>query len=434
MMRTSSILGLVACVLVSPAVRANDWPQWRGPNRDGVSAEKGLLKVWPKKGPELLWRFKDSGTGYTAPSVVGDKVYTMGSRKGVEQVIALDDKGAEMWSANIGPVFTFPTNQWSEGPNASPTVDGNLLFALGSQGDLVCVDLTTHAAVWRKNLPKDLGAEINPIGGGPPKMGWGFAWSPVVDGDHLIITPGGPKGLLAALDKKTGTLVWRSKEVPEQATYSSPLLAQIGGVRQVVQMTQKGVIGVDVKNGALLWYYKRDSAYPDVVCPTPLVKGDVVYATAGFLGGACDIFTVNNDGKKFTTKSIYSEKEIGNRQGGVVLVGGHVYGYHEERAWECQEFPKGEIKWSFRNQRVLGAGSVIAADGNLYCLAQDFRKMGVVALVEASPEKFKLKSKFVLPQRSMKRKLSGGVWTHPVLSNGRLYLRDQELIFCYKVK
>jgi outer membrane protein assembly factor BamB len=427
-MRTGTILGLAACLLGLAPAPAADWPQWRGPTRNAVAPETGLLKTWPPGGPELAWTFDKGGRGYSGPAVVGGKVYFMGARDDTEFLIALDDSGKELWAARIGPVFDFRTNQWSRGPNATPSVDGDRVFALGSQGVLVCVD-TGGKEVWRKDLPKQMNAEVsNYAPGGVDKFGWGYCWSPLVDGDKLVIAPGGPGGLLAALNKKTGEVLWQSKDVPEQTTYSSPMATEVGGVRQYVQMTQKGAVGVDARSGALLWSYVREEVYPDVVIPTPLVQGDRVYVTAW--GGGAELLQIAPDGKK--VKAAWSQKEIGNHQGGVVLVDGYVYGYHEERAWECQEFATGTIKWASK-RRAIGAGSVVAADGMLYLLSEQ-NGTGLVALLEATPEKYAEKARFTLPKASELRKPSGSVWTHPVIAGGRLYLRDQEYLFSYKIK
>jgi outer membrane protein assembly factor BamB len=429
-MRTRSILGLVASVLAVSLVAGADWPQYRGPQRDGVSRETGLLKTWPKEGPRLVWTFKSAGTGYSGPAVVGGKVYIMGTRGGDEVLLALDETGKELWTARIAPIFDFKSNQWSRGPNATPSVDGGLVYALGSQGELICVQAADGKEVWRKNLPKDMGAEVNAIGGGPANMGWGFSWSPLVDGDQLVIVPGGPKGLLAALDKKNGKELWRSTASPDQATYSSPVVLTVNGVRQYVQLTQDGVVGVDAKSGEVTWTYKRATPFPDVVCPAPIVQDDKVYVTAW--GAGAELLQIAPAGKAFSAKVVWSAKEISNIQGGVVLWDKYVYGYNAERAWQCQDFATGEVKWA-PNRRALGQGSLIAAAGMLFCLSEKGGK-GLVALLEATPQKYTEKGRFSLPEAAADRKSRGGVWTHPVLSDGRLYLRDQELLFCYQVK
>jgi outer membrane protein assembly factor BamB len=382
-MRSASTVGLAACVVALPlSLYAADWPQWRGPDRDGISKETGLLKTWPKGGPELVWTFDKAGTGYAGPAVVGGKLYTMGARDKTEYVFALDAKGQELWSVKIADMYDFENNAWSGGPNATPTVDGGLVFALGSQGELVCVT-TDGKERWRKDLRKDLGGQVNAIGGGDDNMGWGFSWSPLVDGDNLICTPGGPQGLLAALNKKTGEVVWRSKDVKEQATYTSPILATIGGVKQVIQMTQEGVVGVAPKTGDVLWYFKRENPFPDVVCSAPVCRGDLVYISGW--GGGCDLIKVEPDGKKFKATGVYHEAKIANRIGGLVLVGDYLYGYHEDQRWACQEFRTGAIKWeSGRNALSPGLGTLTAADGRLYCLSERNKK-GLVGLLEPTP-------------------------------------------------
>jgi outer membrane protein assembly factor BamB len=364
--------------------------------------------------------------------VVGGRAYVLGARKKggkkVEQVIALDEKGKELWAADVGPMYDWAQNQWSGGPNSSPAVDGSLVYALGSQGTLVCVEADGGKEKWRKDLPKDLGAEVSPGPGGPDKIGWGYSWSPLVDGDRLICTPGGAQGLFAALDKTKGDVLWRSKGLTDACTYSSPVVAEVAGVRQYVALVQDGVVGVAAKDGATLWEYRRDAAFPDVVCPTPLVKDNFVYITAWSGGGT--LLKLTADRNKFKAEAVYSDKEIAPPHGGVVLLDGYVYGCHDLRAWECQDFASGTIKWRSK-PAALGAGSLIAADGRLYCLTAE---KGEVALVEASPDEFKEVSRFVLPKKSALRKPSGKVWTHPVLSDGKLYLRDQEFVFCYTVK
>jgi outer membrane protein assembly factor BamB len=426
-----STLAALGLALLIGSLSAADWPGWRGPDRTGVSKETGLLKTWPAKGPTLVWQSEKAGLGYAGLAVVDGIVYTMGAKDKTEYVIALDGKGQELWSAKIGPVHDWKANSWSHGPNATPTVDGENVYALGSQGILVCVTKKGGKPVWQVNLPKDLDGEVNPVGGGPDKFGWGYSWSPLLDGDKLVITPGGPKGLFAALDKNKGGVLWRSKAVTDQATYSSPVAAVIGGVKQYVYVTQQSVVGVSAKDGGLLWTHKREDAYPDVVCPTPIVSGDRVYFSVGY-GAGCDCLKLMPNGKNFKAEAVYSLKAIANKQGGVVQVGGYVYGFHEDRNWACQDLASGKIAWP-KNPRLrqkVKSGSVLAADGRLYVLDE----LGTVAMLDASPKAFKVISQFSLPAASKLRKARGGLWTHPSLSDGKLYLRDQELVFCYQVK
>jgi outer membrane protein assembly factor BamB len=420
--------------LVAPVIAA-DWPQYRGPNRDGVSKDTGLLQQWPKDGPRLLWTYADAGVGYAGPAVVGDRLYTAGGRGDSEYLIALDLKAAdgtvkEMWATKIGPLFTWKGNSWNAGPNVAPTVEGDSVYALGGFGDLICVEAATGKERWRVSLPRDLGGAVNPIGGGlddPTPLGWGYASAPLVDGDKLVCVPGGKRGLFAALDKATGKVLWRSTEVTDQASYSSPLVAEIRGVRQYVQAVNAGLVGVSAAGGKPLWSYKRAAPYEDVVIATPVVKGDLVYASVGF-GEGCDLVRVAGTGGAFAAEKVYSTKDVQSRDGGVVLVGDHLYGFSEKGGWVCQEFKTGKVVWA---EPGIGRGSVAAADGRLYCCAE---KGGTVALVEPSPEGWKEAGRFKLPRESRQRKPSGRLWTHPVVANGRLFVRDQELLFCFDIK
>jgi outer membrane protein assembly factor BamB len=438
-MRTLLVLGVGVLAGALSSLAAADWPGWRGPDRTGVSKETGLLKTWPATGPTLVWESDKAGLGYAGLAIVGGTVYTMGARGDDEYILALGPDGKEKWATKVGPIHDWNANSWSRGPNCTPTVDGNQVYGLSSKGMLVCVDKDKGTEIWRLDLLDKLGGEVNPVGGGPEKLGWGYSWSALVDGDQLIIAPGGPKGLIAGLNKKDGAVLWRSKGVTDTCTYSSPLLATIGGVKQVLYLTQTGLVSVSAKDGELLWQSRREDPYADVVCPTPIVRGDMVYVSVGYGGGSQGL-KIALDGKKFKVTPVYDRKTIGNKQGGVVLVGDAVYGYHEDRNWACQDIAMGALLWPKKSTRqtvkiggeavTLKAGGVLAADGRLYILDEE----GYVAMLEVSPSQFKAISGFKLPKESKNRKSQGKRWTHPSLSDGKLYLRDQELVFCYQVK
>lgn len=419
------------------ASRADDWPQFRGPNRDGISQETGLRKDWPTGGPGLLWTYDKLGVGYSGPAVVGDRLFIGAGRGDSDWLLALDASAAiaggpkEVWSTRIGPIFQWKGNTWNRGPNATPTVSGGMVYALGGFGDLLCVDAASGKEVWRKNLPRDLGGEVNPQGGGledPTPLGWGYSSAPLVDGDRLICVPGGKRGLMAALDRKTGALIWQSKDVPEQASYSSPLVVDVGGLRQYAQVVSAGIVGIKADDGKRLWFYQRMPAYDDVVISTPVFHDNYLFATVGFQQG-CDLIKLNSANGAIAVDKVFSNKSVENRDGGVVLVAGHLYGHSENAGWFCQEFKTGKTVWSERTK--LGRGSVTYADGNLYCCSE---KGGIVALVEASPLGWIEKGRFTLPRESKQRLPSGSLWTYPVIANGRLYIRDQELLFCYDLK
>src|SRR5262245_51105719 len=282
---TTRALLLAVCLAVPLSVAAADWPQFRGPDRNDVSRETGLLKDWPQQGPKLLWTCEQAGVGFSGPAVVGDRLYSMGAEGDKELVFALDVKnGKKLWSAEVGPFYE---NDWGDGPRATPTVDGDRLYALGGHGDLVCVEVKDGKKVWHKNLAGDLG-------GGLPR--WGYTESPLVDGDKIVCTPGGDKGAVAALDKKTGNEVWRSTDFTDPAQYSSLVAAEVGGGRQYVLMTGQSVAGVAADDGRLLWHFPRSG--PVAAVPTPVFRDNLVYATSGYSAG-CHLIKLTPDGNKF---------------------------------------------------------------------------------------------------------------------------------------
>jgi outer membrane protein assembly factor BamB len=405
---------------------ADDWPQWQGPDRTNVSKETRLLKSWPEGGPRLVWTFAKAGVGYSAPAIVGDRFYTMGARGESEFLIVLDVRtGKELWAKPIGPTFTFKDNQWGDGPRSTPTIDGGRIYALGAQGELVCLDIDSGKILWQHNLYKDYDGWVMD-NSGVPKVGWGYCEGPLVDGDQVVVTPGGDKGLLIAFNKETGEEIWRSKDAKGKAPYSSIMPAEIGGVRLYIQAMDKGLVGIARKDGRLLWHYKKE--FTDMAINTPIVHDKQVFVTAGWNQG-CYLIRPPSEDKKSEVVKVY-EKKYSNEEGGVVLVGEHLYGYFDNKGWVCLKFSDGEEVWSEKTK--LGKGSLTFADGFLYCLSD---ADGIVTLVAADPaQKWQEAGRFTLPQKSEKRKPAARIWTHPVVSNGRLYLRDQELIFCYDVR
>lgn len=405
-------------LLLALVCLAADWPQWRGANRDDVSRETGLLKTWPDKGPRLLGTFEEAGIGYSGLAVVGDRFYTLGADAQVEYAFAVDLKTLKKaWSTEVGKFYK---NAWGSGPRSTPTVDGPLTYVLSGEGNLVCLKTATGEKVWSKSLSMDLG-------GGRPN--WGYTESVLVDGDQVVCTPGGGKGAIAALNKQTGDLIWQSKEFTDGAQYSSLVPAEIGGVRQYVQMTAGSVVGVAAKDGKLLWHMAKSN--PTAAVPTPIVAGDLVYATSGYSAG-CALYKIEGNGGGLNATEVYANKNMVNHHGGVVRIDDYLYGFSEGKNWICQDLKTGEIVWQ---ERRFPKGSVTFADGNLYCFGED---SGSVALVEATPKGWNEKGRFTIPQRTKQsfprnRRAGNNVWTHPVAANGKLFLRDQEFIFVYDV-
>ncbi len=388
--------------------KADDWPQWRGPKRDGVSTETGLLKAWPAGGPPLAWKARGLGVGFSSVSVADGKIFTMGDGPDMSSVRAFDaNNGKPLWSAPVGK----PGGNYA-GTRCTPTADGNLIYALGQFGDLVCVEAKSGREVWRKNLLKDFGGQY---------AGWNYTESPLVDGDRVMVTPGGSRGAIVALNKKTGATSWQSREFTDQAAYASLIQVEIGGRRQYVQLTEASVAGVAADNGQLLWRAPRRGA--TAVIPTPIFFDNQVYVTSGY-GVGCNLFKISPAGAAFSAEQVYANKEMVNHHGGVVLLGNYLYGHSDSRGWICQEFKTGKTVWS--NQGV-GKGSLTCADGHLYLRGED--GSGAVALVAATPSGYQETGRFNQPDRSNQKS-----WAHPVIANGKLYLRDMDELLCYDVK
>ncbi len=388
-----------------------DWPQWRGPDRTDVSRESGLLKEWPSGGPKRLWLFKNAGNGYSGPAIVNGKLFTMGTRDGAEIMIALNaDTGEELWTASIGPIVN---SDHGVGPRGTPAVDGERIYGLGGQGKLICAAVADGKVIWSLSMAD--------LGGKTPH--WGYSESVLVDGDKVICTPGGAKGAIAALDKTTGKVIWQSKEFTDPAHYSSAIDGEQNGTRQYIQLTEQHVAGVSANDGKLLW----KSPFPGrvAVVPTPILHDGCVYVTAGY-GVGCKLVKL---GPGNQVSDVYDNKAMKNQHGGVVLVGDYLYGYSDGSGWMCQEFKSGKEVWS--EKKALGKGALGFADGMLYCLDEN---SGTVVLAEPSPTGWKEHGRLKLDPQSKIRDSEGRFWTHPVISNGKLYLRDQDLIFCYDVK
>jgi hypothetical protein len=385
----------------------HDWPQWRGPNRDGSSRESGLLKEWPAGGPPLLWTARKVGPGYSSVSVANGKIFTAGDEGTNSSFVhAFDLNGKLLWSSKLGR----PGERGGfAGPRSTPTVDGAMVYTLGQFGDLVCHQVADGKEVWRKNLAKDFGGKVG---------GWGYSESVIVDGNNVVCTPGGSNTMLA-LDKRTGDTVWRTADWKDSADYVSATIATIGGVKQYVQMTPRSVAGVSPA-GKLLWRAERRGS--TAIIPTPVVKDDLVYVTSGY-GVGCNGFKITKSGDTFSAEQIYTNKVMVNHHGGVILLGDHVYGYSDGKGWTCQNVKTGESVWA---SNKLGKGAIAYADGRFYLRKEDGK--GTVVLIEATPEAYKEVGRFDQPERSTKNS-----WAHPVISNGKLYLRDQDTLLCYDV-
>lgn len=414
--RCSNLVAASALALALGSLAA-DWPQWRGRHRDGLSPETGLLSSWPQGGPKLLWQAHNLGTGYSTPAVVGQRIYVLGN-EGLENefVQALStERGERLWRTRLGKVGN--PNQKPNFPAArsTPTVDGDLLFALGSDGDLACVETATGKVRWQKNLRTDFG--------GKPGT-WAYAESPLVDGDTLLVTPGGDTATLVALHKRTGDVVWKCA-VPggDEAAYTSAMVLEAAGRKQYVQMLQKGLAGVDAATGKLLWRYARTVSRYGATIPTPLVHDSTVFSAGSGTGGGLVKIAAQAD--SVVAEEVYFSAKLPTAIGGAVKIGDYLYGTTGQ-SLVCAEFATGRIRWE---ERSLGAASVCAAEQRLYLHGEN----GEVALVEASPEAYREHGRFAPPDQPKRSNAMEKAWAYPVVSDGRLYLRDHNQLWCFTI-
>ena len=414
LVRTLLLTATLLAVQLSSA-NAEDWPQWRGPERNGISAETGLLRQWPAQGPKLIWQQNAIGFGYSTPSVVGERLYLISNEGNEDEFVqahAVAD-GKQVWRTRLGKVGPNTGPQYP-GSRSTPTVEGQRLYALGSDGDLACVNIADGKVIWQKNLRSDFGGE-------PGK--WAYAESPLIDGPLLICTPGGSDATLVALDKQSGEPVWKSA-VPggDKAAYSSAVITETGGRRHVVQFLDQGVVGVDAKTGEFLWRYDRTAQGSPANIPTPVVRDDLVYTAARRSGGG--LMRIKSAGGKFEAEEVYFKSKLPAGIGGSILLGDSLFGTGTEGLL-CIEFATGEVRWQGRG---VGAASLCFADERLYLHGEN----GDVALVEASQESFREQGRFTLPGQPDRGESKA--WAYPVVANGKLYFRDLNVLWCYDIR
>ncbi len=415
---------VLACASVSAAAAESfDWPQWQGPDRDAISKEHGLLQEWPKDGPPLAWRIAGLGGGDSAPSIAAGHVFGMSNRGGDEVVWALSETdGKELWVTRLGPAFKPPMPQGKEGPGCTPTVDGDRLYVLGLGGDLACLQVKDGTVIWRHNLPSDFGG-IVPM--------WSYRESPLVDGDKLVCTPGGEDATLIALDKLTGKTIWKS-QVPgrPKAAYASAIAIDFDGQREYVQFTQKALVGVAAADGKFLWRYDRCANGNGISCSTPVYHDGLVFAASAYGAGGGLVKLSKDASGGIKAEEVYFSKKMQNHHGGMILLDNCLYGANggnEGGALVCLDFKTGNVLWDERDDPEHRApkGSLALADGRLYYRTEK----GAVLLIEPSPKQYLERGRFNQPDRG-----SQPAWAHPVIAHGKLYVRDQDLLFCYDVK
>ncbi|HSQ54471.1 MAG TPA: PQQ-binding-like beta-propeller repeat protein [Gemmata sp.] len=417
--------GCLVLALSATTTAAEDWPQWQGPNRDAVSKEKGLLQEWPTDGPTLAWKVNGIGAGMGGIAVSKGHIFTTGDIGDTAWLFALKESdGKEVWKAKIGKSGKYGNVFRPSGPRATPTVEGDRIYILGQHGDLVCFS-TEGKDLWRVEYVKELKG-INPV--------WGFSESVLIDGDKLVCTPGTEDGTVMALDKKTGKPIWKCK-VPEGPTgnrgflgtsgaaYSSVIAVDVDGLKHYVQLTATTMVGVSTE-GKLLWRYDRASNTHRINCSTPVYHDGMVFAASSYDAGGGAVKLSKGDKGAITAKEVYFSNKLKNHHGGFVVVDGYLYGSFDPGILTCLEFKTGKVMWESRGP---GKGSITYADGRLYCRNEG--REGAVYLVEANPKEYVERGRFNQPERTREQ-----AWTHPVIANGKMYIRDQGLLLCYDVK
>jgi outer membrane protein assembly factor BamB len=417
-------LTLAACAALGLTTSSfADWPTFRGADRSGIAPDKGLLKSWPEAGPKLLWETKGAGRGYASPAIAEGKIITLGDGPSVaedkdEYLLCFDLKTGEfLWKTKTGQPWNSGQPDW-QGSRSTPTIDGDRVYVITPNGVLVCCQTADGKELWRKDLKKEFG--------GDKADSWGYSESPLVDGDFVVCTPGKEKATMVALHKKTGETIWMcSREGDIGAGHASIAISHIGGVKVYVTTTGSGVMGVRASDGKLLWKHdfgKRITA----VIPTPIIKDDLVFVPVGYRHGGALFRQIPGENGAVSVEVVYDFKpNLANKHGGVVLVGDYLYGDSDDQGVPyCAELTTGEIKWKERGPGSRSA-AVSAADGCLYVRFQD----GTMALIEASPESRKVLGAFKIPG-------SGNVpsWAHPVINDGKLYLREGDSILCYDLR
>jgi len=405
----SVLSGQAAPASVRPAAGATgtDWPQWRGPDRTGLSKETGLLAQWPTAGPALVWSISSLGAGYGSLAIKDDRIFVQGSngRQSVLYVLSRMD-GKNLWSKALGAAVN---NDRGPGPRGTPTVDGDLVYVLTESGDLACLKVQDGAAVWQRNILKDFGGR---------NLDWLISESPLVDGNNVIVTPGGRGAGMVALNKMTGATVWTSKDLSEDAGYASPIVADVLGVRTIMTLTSAAGIGIRAADGKLMWHYDR-AANRTANAATPIFFDNKVFYSSDYgTGGA--LLSLSAEGGDVKAKEVYFTRDMQNHHGGVLLVNGYLYGFNNS-ILTCLEFATGKLMW---RDRSVGKGALTFADGHLYILGED----NVVGLADASSMAYRERGRFRIADQGLPS------WAHPVVSDGRLYIRNQRALSVYDVR
>ena len=403
--RNAGICSVFWLASVALLATAADWPQWRGPNRDGISSETGLLRSWPNGGPRLVWKSQGLGEGYSSLVISQGRLFTQGQRGGAQFVLALDAAtGRKLWQTPAGKSYR---ESHGNGPRSTPTVDGNRVFALSADGTLVCLETSTGNTLWSLNIVQKFRSRI---------PGWGVSESPLVDGNRIIVNPGGRGASIVALDKRNGTVLWKALSDPPG--YSSPIAVQVGATHQIIVFTGASVVGLQAETGNALWRYRRVSNRTANVA-TPIFRDGRVFLSSDY-GTGCALVKLTSQNGSWRAAEVYFNRHMRNHYSSSVLVGDYLYGFSSS-VLTAMHWETGAVAW---RDRSVGKGTLAYADGHLYLASEG----GVVGLAEATPAGYREKSRFQIARSSVPMRAV------PVISGGRLYLRDQDTLYCFDIK
>jgi len=385
------------------------WPQFHGPLRDNISTETGLLKQWPQAGPELLWTARGLGHGYSTVAIADGRIFTAGNINDKTVITAMDMSGQMLWQAENGKAWTgdYP------GTRGTPTIDGDRVYHESPHGDVICLRAATGEKVWSVNILERFGSE---------NIRWALSESLLIDGDRVICCPGGPQASIVALDKLTGHVVWQTPSTGDLAGYASPILARHHGLRIILTMMLKSVIGVNADTGELLFRVQYVSYADENIVPPTYHEGHVIVSS---LAVGTVKWSIDSAEGKLSLTEVWRTKHLDHHHGGVVFVDGHIYGSgaaFNKGKWLCLDVSTGEHTYA---ETGVGKGCLTYADGMLYTLSE----RGTVGLVPATPAEHKVVSRFNLPAGG-----KGRSWAHPVVCGGRLHVRHGELLYAYDVR
>jgi outer membrane protein assembly factor BamB len=398
---------------ISTAQNSNEWPCFHGAGRTNKSAETGLLKEWPKTGPQLLWTITGLGEGYSSVIIAGGYLFTEGRTGDQTTAFCFDLNGKPVWKKTCGKAWNTSLS-WAStyiGSRSTPTYDNGILYVLGEGGRLTALEAKTGKEIWSKELTEVFDAKI---------PDYGYSESVLIDNENLYIRPVGKKAYMACLNKKNGETIWSCNEINGREGYSSFIIKDFGGFHQIIGSSGDSYFGVEAKSGKLLW--KMNFANPrDLNVADAISFNEFVFVSSGYGKGSM-LFKLNPSGKGLTTEKIWESDLMDNHHGGVILQDGYLYGSGtNKRGWFCLDFLTGKQMWNTPN----GKGSITYADGMLYFLDE----RGSMKLVRATPDKYECTGEFNVPK--------GGdsmYWAHPVVFGGRLYVRHGDKLFAYDIK